>query len=103
MQNLVKPHGGKVMSLDQSMLEHLRSADTDFIFFSQTICPYCVRASRTLEAKGLTFTEVNLDHYEGLRGEVVQETGHRTVPVVFDIRGDTPVFVGGSDHLLDYL
>jgi len=33
----------------------------------------------------------------------VMETGHRTVPVVFDMRGDVPVFVGGSDNLLEYL
>ena len=28
-----------------SLLEHLRSADTDFLFFSQTVCPYCTRAA----------------------------------------------------------
>ena len=83
--------------------EHLESAETDFLFFSQTICPYCTRAERTLEAHGLTYTDVNLDHHEGLREQVVAETRHRTVPVVFDLRGDEPVFVGGSDHLMDYL
>jgi hypothetical protein len=31
------------------------------------------------------------------------ETGHRTVPVIFDMRGGHPVFVGGSDNLLEYL
>ena len=83
--------------------EHLKSADTDFFFFSQTVCPYCTRAERTLDAHGLTYTEVNLDLYDGLREQVVTETRHRTVPVVFDLRGDEPVFVGGSDHLLEYL
>ena len=83
--------------------EHLESADTDFLFFSQTICPYCTRAERTLDAHGLTYTEVNLDRHEGLREDVVAETRHRTVPVVFDLRGDEPVFVGGSDNLLEYL
>ena len=83
--------------------EHLESADTDFLFFSQTICPYCTRAERTLEAHGLTYTEVNLDLYDGLREQVVVETRHRTVPVLFDLRGDEPIFVGGSDHLLEYL
>jgi len=85
------------------VLEHLESAGTDFLFFSQTICPYCTLAERTLDAHGLTYTEVNLDHYEGLREDLVAETRHRTVPVVFDLRGDEPVFVGGSDHLLEYL
>ena len=71
--------------------EHLESADTDFLFFSQTICPYCTRAERTLDAHGLTYTEVNLDHHDGLREALVAETRHRTVPVVFDLRGDEPV------------
>ena len=86
-----------------SLHDHLESADTDFLFFSQTVCPYCVRAARTLEAKNLTYTEVNLDRFEGLRWEVVSKTGHRTVPVVFDLRGTEPIFVGGSDNLIDYL
>ena len=85
------------------VLEHLESAETDFLFFRQTICPYCTRTERTLDAHGLTYTEVNLDHYEGLREDLEAETRHRTVPVVFDLRGDEPVFVGGSDHLLEYL
>ncbi len=95
--------GGRKKMQMRSLHDHLKSAKTDFLFFSQTICPYCVRASRTLEGKNLTYTEINLDEFEGLRSEVVSETGHRTVPVVFDLRGGVPIFVGGSDHLIDYL
>jgi len=83
--------------------EILEGTDEDFLVFTQTICPYCTRAFRTLDSKGLTYSEVNLDNFEGLRKEVVMETGHRTVPVIFDMRGDAPVFVGGSDNLLEYL
>jgi len=85
------------------LLEIVNGTETDFLVFTQTICPYCTRAFRTLDAKGLTYTDVNLDHFDGLRQEVVSETGHRTIPVVFDMRGKTPHFVGGSDHLLEYL
>ncbi|MAB35803.1 MAG: glutaredoxin [Euryarchaeota archaeon] len=81
----------------------IESSNEDFLVFTQTICPYCTRAFRTLDSKGLTYSEVNLDNFEGLRKEVVIETGHRTVPVVFDMRGDAPIFVGGSDNLLEYL
>ena len=83
--------------------EIMERTDEDFLVFTQTICPYCIRAFRTLDSKGLTYSEVNLDNFEGLRKEVVMETGHRTVPVVFDMRGEDPVFVGGSDNLLEYL
>jgi hypothetical protein len=34
---------------------------------------------------------------------VVQMTGQRTVPAIWDIRGDEPVFVGGADQLQVYL
>ncbi len=84
------------------LLEIIRDVETDFLVFTQTICPYCTRAFRTLDSKGLTYTEVNLDQFDGLRKEVVNETGHRTVPVVFDMRGEEPYFVGGSDHLIEY-
>tara|TARA_B100001115_G_C15667485_1_gene322140 strand:- start:49 stop:285 length:237 start_codon:yes stop_codon:yes gene_type:complete len=77
--------------------------EEDFLVFTQTVCPYCTRAFRILDSKDLTYMEVNLDNFVGLREEVVTETGHRTVPVVFDMRGDSPEFVGGSDHLQEYL
>ena len=83
--------------------EIIKGADRDFLVFTQTICPYCTRAFRTLDSKGFSYIEVNLDNFDGLRSEVVTVTGHRTVPVVFDMRGEDPVFVGGSDHLIEYL
>ena len=86
-----------------SMHHWLESCETDFLLFTQTVCPYCTRAKNALAAKGLTYTEVNFDHEGELRWEVMRETGHRTVPICFDMRGENPVFVGGSDHLLIYL
>ena len=80
----------------------IEGADCDFLVFTQTICPYCTRAFRTLDSKGFNYIEVNLDNFDGLRKEVVEMTGHRTVPVVFDMRGEVPIFVGGSDHLIEY-
>ena len=82
--------------------EMIEGADCDFLVFTQTICPYCTRAFRTLDSKGFSYIEVNLDNFDGLRKEVVEMTGHRTVPVVFDMRGEVPIFVGGSDHLIEY-
>lgn len=82
--------------------EWIENTETDFILFSQTICPYCNLAKRLLKSKKLSFTEVNLDHHEGLRNSVVMETGHRTVPVIFDLRNSKPLFIGGSDHLIRY-
>jgi glutaredoxin 3 len=81
----------------------LEECDTDFLVFTQTICGYCNRAKNFLKAKGLTFSEINLDYDGDLRSELVITTGHRTVPICFDLRKEKPIFVGGSDHLMEYL
>jgi glutaredoxin 3 len=82
--------------------EILEGCDTDFLLFTQTICGYCNRAKSILKSKNLSFSEINMDYEENLRSEVVEITGHRTVPICFDMRGEKPIFVGGSDHLMDY-
>ena len=82
--------------------EILKECRTDFLLFTQTICVYCNRAKNVLNSKNLTYSEVNFDHEDNLRSEVVRITGHRTVPICFDMRGEKPIFIGGSDHLIDY-
>ncbi len=81
----------------------LADAGTDFVLFIGNWCPYCDRAKRMLDAHSLSWTDYNIDDEDWLRGEVVAMTGHRTVPVIFDMRGDGHVFVGGSDDLQRYL
>jgi|TARA_B100001996_G_scaffold376216_2_gene357181 glutaredoxin 3 len=82
--------------------EILEGCDTDFLLFTQTICGYCNRAKSILKSKNFTFSEINMDYEDNLRSKVVEITGHRTVPICFDMRGKKPIFVGGSDHLMDY-
>ena len=81
----------------------LNRADSDFFIVSTNVCPYCFKAKRYLDGHRLSWTEVNVQNDRQLRMEFVAMTGHRTVPVVFDIRGDEPIFVGGSDNLEEYL
>jgi len=81
----------------------LNRADSDFFIVSTNVCPYCTKAKRYLDGKQLSWTDVNVQNDRVLRMEFVALTGHRTVPVVFDLRGDEPIFVGGSDNLEEYL
>ncbi len=81
----------------------LNRADSDFFIVSTNVCPYCFKAKRLLDSQKLSWTDVNVQKDHALRNEVVAMTGHRTVPVIFDIRGEQPVFVGGSDNLESYL
>ena len=60
-----------------------------------TWCPYCVRAKRLLDRKGVPYEEVNLEGNPELRMRLSRETGMRTVPMIFI--GDA--CIGGSDEL----
>lgn len=66
------------------------------VLYSTAVCPYCVRAERLLEAKGVTAIEkirVDLDPQQRL--VMMEKTGRRTVPQIYI--GDT--HVGGFDDL----
>ena len=90
-------------TMSERAMALLNRADSDFFIVSTNVCPYCFKAKRYLDGHNLSWTEVNVQNDRQLRMEFVALTGHRTVPVVFDVRGDEPVFVGGSDNLEEYL
>lgn len=64
--------------------------------YTTPLCPYCWRAKRLLERRGVAYREVDLWREPGRRGEMIARAGGRTtVPQVFiDGRG-----IGGSDEL----
>ena len=80
-----------------------QASDADFVVYSTTVCPYCVAVKRLLDSKGLSYDEINFDYDPDARYEVVSETGHRTVPVVIDNRGDNPMYIGGFNETQRYL
>jgi glutaredoxin 3 len=60
------------------------------------VCPYCIRAERLLEAKGVTdIDKIRVDLDPEQRVVMMQKTGRRTVPQIYV--GDT--HVGGFDDL----
>jgi glutaredoxin 3 len=66
------------------------------LLYSTAVCPYCVRAERLLEAKGVTGIEkVRVDLDPEQRVVMMQKTGRRTVPQIY--MGET--HVGGFDDL----
>jgi len=62
-------------------------------------CPYCARARNLLDAKGVAYTEIDVDIVPGARDEMRARGGGETVPQIFI--GGRPV--GGCDdlHALD--
>ena len=65
------------------------------VMYSTSWCPYCTRARRLLEEKGVAFEEIDVDARPEARSEMIARSGRRTVPQIFI--GET--HVGGSDDL----
>ena len=66
------------------------------VMYSTGVCPYCIRAERLLQAKGVTeITKIRVDLQSDKRAEMMARTGCRTVPQIYI--GDT--HVGGYDEL----
>lgn len=64
--------------------------------YSSMWCPFCYRAKKLLESKGVDFAEIDVDGDSAVREKMrVRAEGRHTVPQIF-ING---VGVGGSDDL----
>lgn len=64
--------------------------------YLKTTCPYCIRAARLLESKGVEFESYVIDHGDEKRAEMIKRAhGRTTVPQIF-IDG---LHVGGCDDL----
>ena len=63
--------------------------------YTTTICPYCVRAKRLLDHKGVDFEEIRVDSDMEQMRIMMEKSRRHTVPQIFI--GD--VHVGGYDEL----
>ncbi len=63
--------------------------------YTANVCPFCVRAKRLLDHKGVLYDEVDVSSDAELREKMVLDSGRRTVPQIF-IDGQA---VGGYQEL----
>jgi len=63
--------------------------------YTTNLCPYCARARELLNLKKVTFTEIDIESAPGLREQMIERSGRKTVPQIFI--GNT--HVGGCDDL----
>ena len=65
--------------------------------YSTMLCPFCWRAKRLLDLKGVTYEEIDIMEDPARRSEMVKLSGGQTtVPQIFI--GET--HIGGSDELV---
>jgi glutaredoxin 3 len=65
------------------------------VMYATSWCGYCRRARQLLTAKGVPFTEIDVEQVAGSRAEMEQRSGRTSVPQIF-IGGQ---HVGGYDDL----
>jgi glutaredoxin 3 len=63
--------------------------------YTTLVCPYCVRAKRLLDHKGVAYDEIDVTSDAKRRQEMIQASGRRTVPQIFI--GEQSI--GGFDEL----
>jgi glutaredoxin 3 len=68
----------------------------DVVVYTTEHCPFCVRAKALLDARGIAYTEINLERDPDGRAELVRKTGMMTFPQVI-IDG---TLVGGFQETL---
>ncbi|MAT91528.1 MAG: glutaredoxin 3 [Halioglobus sp.] len=67
----------------------------DVTLYTTRFCPYCIRAKRLLDSKGVAYTEIPVDAEPEKRQEMMQRSGRRTVPQIWV--GER--HIGGCDEL----
>ncbi len=66
--------------------------------YTKFLCPYCARAKKLLDGKGVAYEEIDISMGGEKRNEMLQRAnGRHTVPQIFI--GDR--HVGGSDDLAE--
>ena len=67
----------------------------EVIIYTKDYCGFCAQAKALLDAKGVTFTEIDVTHDPAVEAEMIERSGRRTVPQTF-IDGR---HIGGFDDL----
>ncbi len=65
------------------------------VLYGTPWCPYCVRARELLASKGVDFDDIPVHTDPGVRAQMEERSGRRTVPQIFF--GDR--HIGGFDDL----
>jgi glutaredoxin 3 len=68
---------------------------TNVIMYSTGYCPYCTKARKLLDKKGVDYIDMRVDIQTELRDEMIQRSGRHTVPQIF-INGQA---IGGCEDL----
>lgn len=60
----------------------------DITIYTTNTCAYCVMVKRWLQAKGMSYNEVNLDEHPQRQSEAMEISGSLSVPVTVVTKQD---------------
>jgi glutaredoxin 3 len=66
------------------------------VIYTKPFCPYCVRALRLLDNKGVAYTEIEAASDPEKKSEMIQRSGRFTFPQIFV--GER--HIGGCDDMM---
>lgn len=66
--------------------------------YTTKICPYCVRAKKMFDDRGIDYKEIKIDSSELMEEMLKRSNGRRTVPQIFIDNNH----IGGCDDLYEY-
>lgn len=73
----------------------------NIIIFTLKGCGHCVELKKSLNEEQIQFNEIEITENEALWNQVVEQTGHNSLPTVYiSINGgeEGPVYVPGRDY-----
>lgn len=80
----------------QNTLKQSKQNTPQIVIYTKSYCPYCVKAKRLFQGKGLDYTEIDVENNATLLQEMLSKSlGSKTVPQIFF--GDK--HIGGCDDL----
>ena len=57
--------------------------DSAVVMYTTSWCPYCTRARRLFDDKGVKYTEIDVESVDCARAEMQQRSGRTSVPQIF--------------------
>ena len=65
--------------------------------FCTPFCPYCIRAKKLLESKGVEYEDIRIDKHPERQSEMIERSKRTSVPQIFI----DDYHVGGCDDLFE--
>jgi glutaredoxin 3 len=61
----------------------MAAGSAEVVMYTTSWCPYCSRARKLFEDKGVKYTEIDVEAVDGARAQMQQRSGRTSVPQIF--------------------